>query len=317
MLRDRLLLILLAGCIAGMITLVFTGFSLPRLVRITHADISSAYGTLPSSGQEKNTLYTYTIHQSETRHARSLKKALDRIGFDLDAVAAGYISVPCVLLASLPPDLDSLSDTQRRSLFLRVLLPVVLAVNDHIGNDRIRLMGIRTKIANGDIIGAEDVRWIVEIADTYDHPNDDLNGLLRKIDVIPPSLALAQAIEETGWGTSRIARRQNALFGQFGQAADGGWDYRDFNTLTEAVESYMHNLNTHWAYRDFRYARSKMRKTGEDLDAQKLAETLHHYSETGNDYVQALQSIIVTNELQVFDAARLNGRTTTTIIAQN
>ena len=36
-----------------------------------------------------------------------------------------------------------------------------------------------------------------------------------RMDIIPVSIALAQAANETGWGTSRFALEGNALFGQW------------------------------------------------------------------------------------------------------
>jgi len=308
-LRDGLLLAFLASVTVGMIALVSSGHSLPHLSS-QQTQVSMAHGSLPPA--------TYAIRLSETRNAGQLQAAFDRIGFDLDSVAAGYISVPRVLLASLPDDLDSIdAPDARKALFLRSLLPVVLEVNDQIGRDRARLLDIRRQVNAGQSLSADDVRWVMALADSYDEPDANLDALVRKVDVIPPSLTLAQAIEESGWGTSRIARQQNALFGQFGQDESGQWDYRDFSTLTEAVEAYAHNLNTHRAYKEYRQSRAQMRKSRGELDAFNLASTLHRYSERGDDYVQTLRSIMRANGLEAFDGARLNVRSVATIVASN
>jgi Bax protein len=303
------LLALLVVFVVGLFALVWSGLPSPRLPGEPQS-VAVAHGSLPP--------VTYTIRQSETRDAVKLQAAFDRIGFDLDAVAQGYISVPRVLLASLPPDLDRLDAMDaRRVLFLRALLPVVLHVNDQIGADRQRLLTIRASMSRGETLSAEDVQWILSLADAYDQPDDDIDALLKKVDVIPPSLALAQAIEESGWGTSRIAREQNAIFGQFGQGVAGDWDYRNFASLSEAVASYARNLNTHRAYREFRQARARMRAARGDIDSVDLAGALHHYSERGDDYVSTLRSIIRANALESFDAARLNLRSVATILASN
>lgn len=212
-LRDGMLLALLAVLVGGLFALVWSGLPSPRLPREPQP-VAVAHGPLPP--------VTLTIHLAETRNALLLQAALDRIGFDLDAVAQGYISVPRILLASLPPDLDRLDGLDaRKALFVRALLPVILYVNDQIGADRQMLLGIHNKLARGDTLAAEEVQWVLSLADTYDQADADVDALLKKVDVIPPSLALAQAVEESGWGTSRIAREQNALFGQFGQGAAG------------------------------------------------------------------------------------------------
>ncbi|MTJ84417.1 MAG: hypothetical protein F8N37_25810 [Telmatospirillum sp.] len=305
---NGVLLATLAMFVVGLFALVWSGLPSPRLPSAETPSAAVAHGSLPP--------VTYAIRQSETRDAQKLSAAFDRIGFDLDAVSQGYISVPRVLLASLPPNLDRLDAMDgRRVLFLRTLLPVVLHVNAEIGADRDRLLQIRARMARGERLSSEEVQWILALADAYDEPGADVDMLLRKVDVIPPSLALAQAIEESGWGTSRIAREQNAIFGQFGQDASGDWDYRNFSSLTEAVAAYAHNLNTHRAYREFRQARARMRTQKGEIDAVDLAATLHRYSERGDDYVSSLRSIIRANALEAFDAARLNLRSVATIVA--
>jgi Bax protein len=309
-LRDGFLLTLLGSVTVGLIALVSSGHPLPRLASQQTQVSSVAHGSVPPA--------TYAIRLSETRNAGQLQAAFDRIGFDLDSVAAGYISVPRVLLASLPEDLDSIdAPDARKALFLRALLPVVLEVNDQIGRERARLLDVRRQVKAGQTLSDDDVRWVMSLADSYDEPEANLDALVRKVDVIPPSLTLAQAIEESGWGTSRIARQQNALFGQFGQDESGQWDYRDFSTLTEAVQAYAHNLNTHRAYKEYRQARSQMRRTQGELDSYSLASTLHRYSERGDEYVQELRSIMRANGLEAFDAARLNVRSVATIVASN
>lgn len=302
------LLILLGFCVMGLFTMVWADHGFPH----ARGQIppSLVNGTVPP--------ITFAITGNESKDAVLLQAALDRMGFDLEAVAHGYMSVPLVLVSSLPSDLEHL-DAQdgRKTLFLRLLLPIVLHVNDQIGADRNRLKALHAKMAAGNSLDADEVQWILALADTYDQADGDIDALLKKIDVVPPSLALAQAIEESGWGTSRIARQSNALFGQFGQDKVGDWDYRNFANLTEAVTSYAHNLNTHRAYKEFRQARAVMRSHGGDLEAWNLATTLHRYSERGDDYVQSLRVIMQTNELEAYDSARLNIRRIATVVASN
>jgi Bax protein len=295
---SRGLLLLLCLFVLGLFALVSADRTLPHVARGAMPE-KVANGAVPP--------ITYPIRAAETKDAVLMQAALDRIGFDLDAVAGGYMSVPQVQVAALPPDIERLASSDaRKTLFLRLLLPIILTVNDHIGADRQKLLALHRKMAAGGHLSADEVQWILDQADIYDEPGADIDALLKKIDVVPPSLALAQAIEESGWGTSRIARQGNALFGQFGQDAEGEWDYRSFATLNEAVAAYAHNLNTHPAYREFRQVRAKMRGTGGDIDAWNLAATLHRYSERGEDYVQSLRAIMRINELGAFDSARLN-----------
>ena len=131
----------------------------------------------------------------------------------------------------------------------------------------------------------------------------------------PPSLAIAQAAKETGWGTSRFALEGNALFGQWTWSGEGlkpkdaekdeGHKVMKFNVLQASVRAYQRNLNTHSSYREFRNARAKLRDEGLELDSITLSEHLDKYAETGKKYVDTLKKIISQNNLKDFDDAKL------------
>ena len=89
----------------------------------------------------------------------------------------------------------------------------------------------------------------------------DLNNvkqeLSKKINTIPISMILAQAIIESGWGSSRFAQQGNALFGEWTWKnhtgikpkgnLDANFSVKNFSNLLESVNSYILNLNTHTA----------------------------------------------------------------------
>jgi Bax protein len=137
------------------------------------------------------------------------------------------------------------------------------------------------------------------------------------MDIIPPSLALAQSAEESGWGTSRFARQGNALFGQWtwdrsqgirpsAAAASATHAIRRFPTLLAAVRAYARNLNTHRAYASFRLERERLRQQSQPISGFRLATTLTRYSERGGAYVRSLHAIMRGNDLARFDQARLS-----------
>ena len=84
--------------------------------------------------------------------------------------------------------------------------------------DRARLIALKYKQQIGASLSVGENGFLWSLARRYRVKDGDLGDLLVRVDVIPPSLALAQAIEESGWGTSVYARKGNALFGQ---EADG------------------------------------------------------------------------------------------------
>ncbi len=250
--------------------------------------------------------------------AKTLNKAFGRLGYHLDNIKSGSDRVPRVFLASLPGDLALVPENKdRKAIFFQAMLPLVLQVNEEILADRRRLWKLRYQTGLGEKPSAADRLWLRVMTERYRVKAGDLGALISRIDIVPPSLALAQAAEESGWGTSRFAKEGNALFGQwtFSSAPgltpakrDAGKSHKvkSFETLIDSVRAYAMNLNNHRAYKGFRNARRAARRAGADLNGRKLAGTLTKYSERGQAYVSALRGLIDYNELSSLDGARLD-----------
>ena len=240
-----------------------------------------------------------------------------RLDYDLDAVLSGDDGVPRIFLGVMPRDLGAIRQTARRkALFFQTMLPLVLRVNEEIVTNRRRLWQLRHRLRVGERLSAVDRLWLVVMAERYGVRRDDLDGMAQRVDTIPVSLALAQAAEESGWGTSRFAREGNAMFGEWTFSATAGLKPRNrdqgashrvraFDRLIDSVRAYAHNLNTHRAYREFRSQRAALRRQGRPLDGTALAGALHRYSERGADYVAGIRAIISANDLSRLDGVRL------------
>ncbi|MEE2761546.1 MAG: glucosaminidase domain-containing protein [Pseudomonadota bacterium] len=240
-----------------------------------------------------------------------------RYNYDMATIRAGKSPVPPLFLTALPSDIVRIRQPEmRKSFFFKMVLPLVLRVNDSIALDRRRLLPLLAAIRDSKNLRAEDRLWLAAKLDQYGVRRAGLAELARRIDTVPPSLAMAQAAEESGWGTSRFVREGNALFGQWTFESAGGLVPRDrdvgkvhkvkaFQNLTQAVGAYVANLNTHRAYRGFRAERARMRAAGRELDGEKLARTLVSYSERGRAYVDSIRRIIRINRLRQLDGARL------------
>jgi len=250
-----------------------------------------------------------------------LSTLFQRAGYELDRIRRGVRKVPPILVDRVPIDLASLaSPGERKRLFIKLALPLVLTANQRILDDRERLMALRQRMRNGvRSLGPRDSLWIARMHARYGLDRYDLDALLERMDIVPPSLALAQAAEESGWGTSRFVREGNALFGQHTYKPGQGLvparrdpgnthEVRIFNRLLDSVASYMFNLNSHPAYREFRRARAIQRRSRGSLDGFALVATLTRYSERGGAYIKTIRSIIETNGLAAFDQASLDGR---------
>ena len=259
---------------------------------------------------------TAGITQTVTVHSvASLEARLQDNGFTLAAVRRGEAPVPRLFLRRLPDDWRSIEDPRKRKRrFIAAILPLILAVNADIAADRRRLLALADKAPNAR--SDADRAWLNKLARRYGTSADGIPMLKRRVNVVPPSLALAQAAVESGWGTSRFAMNGNALFGQriwrvdagmtpLDVDADTAFRVRSFPSLAASVAAYAHNLNTHRAYSEFRGLRATAGQDGRVPGGNVLATTLIRYSERGADYVADLLRVIRGNRLTQFDSAAL------------
>jgi Bax protein len=268
--------------------------------------------------QNISVAFSKMIELPRIENASTLSHMLTMVGYHLEEVRAGS-EVPRLSVKALPGDLKDLDSPEaRKMVFIKAMLPLVLQVNEEIVADRARVLDLNDRKAAGQPVSADDQAWLASVYNDYGVALGDSDELLRRLDVVPVSLALGQAALESGWGTSRFAQEGNALFGQIGQqvsdtlpmlksTADGTL-FRSFNSLSSAVRAYVLNLNTHNAYRPFRQTRASLRKTlgeGRTLDGLKLVVALKPYSERGTDYLDDLRGLIRVNKLQQFDNSRL------------
>jgi len=240
---------------------------------------------------------------------KRVSAVFDTQEFNLAAVRRGA-RVPRVFVAALPQDIDQLRTVNdKRNTFIRALLPMILAVNERIAGERRYLIELRRRLEAGEILPPLDEAWLRAVAERYKVTSRgkriDWATLLERVDVVPPSLALAQSIVETGWGTSAPARKSNALFGMIGGDGTDTAKLAAFESLYASVAAYVHNLNTYAPYVDFRRQRAQLRTDGKSPEGHALAMTLQRYSELGLEYTRHIQAVIEKESLSPFDDAQL------------
>ena len=217
-----------------------------------------------------------------------------------------------IRLSLLPNEMKSIENSgKRKNLFIKIILPLVLEENNRIIIDRKKLFTILNKNKNSK----DEIKWLNQKFKQYGVVNKDLATLKVRMDIIPVSLAIAQAAKETGWGTSRFAIEGNALFGQWTWSGEGikpagadtnaTYKVMKFNVLKASVRAYQRNLNTHSSYKKFRFIRAQLRDDNKKLDSLKLAEYLDNYAQTGTEYTKVLKQIIQQNQLKDFDEVKL------------
>lgn len=239
----------------------------------------------------------------------ALSQYFKSIGYHLNEVS----EVPRVYIKRVPQGLGDLASVgERKRLFLRIMLPLAMRVNEEISARRERLMAIQAKGISGTPVSPADQQWVNQQMKRYRVTDGGINALLERIDVIPTSLILAQSAEESGWGTSRFVRQGNALFGQWAWGDDEGIVPKDreegkthvikaFGSLMDSVRAYARNINSHPAYQGLRERRAALRAEGQMISGWDLAETLTKYSERGEEYVDSLHAIMSVNGLNELD----------------
>jgi len=217
-----------------------------------------------------------------------------------------------VLLSLLPQEMKMIESVKKRkNLFIQIILPLILEENNIIKWERKKLFSMLNRSNNTNA----EKKWLNNKFKQYGVVNKDLSTLKIRMDVIPVSLAIAQAAKETGWGTSRFALEGNALFGQWTWTGEGmkpaaassetKHKVMKFKILKSSIRAYQRNLNTHSGYKEFRTTRAELRDNNQKLDSLILANYLDKYAETGNEYIKILKKIIKQNNLTDFDDVKL------------
>jgi Bax protein len=251
---------------------------------------------------------------------KDLESEFKRYSYQIDALEDG---VPPLILQNLPGDLNKIqSNKYRKSIFFKALLPMILLANDEIRVERKQLLIIKQRLSTDKFLNKQQLQTIATLSKRYKvklnnaQPAKTIDELLNRVDIIPEDLALAQAANESAWGTSRFSRVANNLFGQWtftpGQGiipenrpAGATYEVRKFATVYDSVRSYLLNLNTHSAYKQLRKMRTASRLNGQNPNGLKLAEGLLRYSTRGEDYVKELQAMIRSNQLGRFTTVKL------------
>tara|TARA_B110000438_G_scaffold281049_1_gene306842 strand:- start:258 stop:1469 length:1212 start_codon:yes stop_codon:yes gene_type:complete len=244
-------------------------------------------------------------------NAETASNLFDDLGYDLKGVRAGQKVKP-IYLTKLPKDLKTLGSTvKKRELFIKIVLPLILDENEKISSDRKKLF----KIINKSFNTVGERVWLKRRFKEYKIDDQDLSKLKMRMDIIPVSLALAQAANESGWGTSRFALEGNALFGQWTWSKKGispskkdknkNHKVLQFQVLKASVRAYKNNLNTHNAYKEFREMRATLKEEGKNVTGLDLAKYIKSYAAIGEKYVVLIEDIIRINSLTDFDKANL------------
>lgn len=212
------------------------------------------------------------------------------------------------------PDFSTYRDTtEKKAAFFSFLYPRIVLANSRILLERSYLLRLEEK---AELTGTEK-QWLGEQAERLKieaatGSPKQFKLLKKRLDVIPPSLVLAQAANESAWGTSRFARQGNNLFGQWcfskgcglvpkNRVEGASHEVAKFASPYRSIRAYIQNLNRHETYQTLRDVRMQDRRSENPLSGLEMAEGLLGYSERGEEYVKEIRSMIHYNNLGFYD----------------
>ena len=206
---------------------------------------------------------------------------------------------------------------EQKQQFVRTVLPLIINENQKILSNRNDLMVLRAKLTEKNSLNSFELNKLIKLSKKYkikfdnEHKMEVIDKLLLRVEMIPNSIVLAQAAIESGWGSSRFAKDYNALFGEYTydntkgvvplERENGDTHLiKSFNSYNNSVASYFNNINSHYAYEDFREIRNIMRERNNFSNVNLLVERLSTYAEDEN-YIKTIKQVIKTNNFSNFD----------------
>jgi uncharacterized FlgJ-related protein len=270
-------------------------------------------------------------HRIEIDSRDQVLEVWDKYNFTTEAIKDGERTIPRIYLSTIPARwgqtvAPGLTVHDKKITFLFALAPMVLAVDEELVRERNRLKLLIAQHKAGKPWDQSGKIWFHELATRYGIKDNEitsttLDELATRVDTIPASLVLAQAADESGWGTSRFAAQGNALFGQWTYegnginpreqrtASKGDYEVRAFANPMDSIRAYFLNLNTHRTYEALRQKRRTLREEGKPVTGIELSSGLLKYSERGQVYVDELRELIHRNHLDLADNMSLRDMT--------
>ena len=226
-------------------------------------------------------------------------------------------TVPREFFNHIPNKMNEIYIVDKKNIFISILLPIALRGNELVLEERELIK---------DAVNSNDLSQIEYFSKRYkikgykkinfvqlsDKQLEEIRSiLLIKVNKIPISMILAQAIIESGWGSSRFAKEGNALFGEWTwqkgigikpqEKLDANYSVKNFSNISASLNSYILNLNRHEAYNEMRNYRNKKYRNGDPITGYEAANFLSGYAEIGYQYVTKVKDMIKFNKLERFE----------------
>lgn len=196
-------------------------------------------------------------------------------------------------------DFSKIKGKGKKQIFIETLLPMIEKIKESIKEDKEYIETLSEKKE----LNEEEKIHLDEMFKKYNVKTNKINDLLHKMIIPPTSLILAQASLESGWGTSKVAKEGNNLFGMRSTLKDPSRAvkinsknfYKKYSDIEASVEDYIVTISRHKSY-------SKLREAiNSGKSSIYLVNHLGDYSEVQDIYAKRLAQIITKNNLQAHD----------------
>lgn len=209
---------------------------------------------------------------------------------------------PAIFVKTLPSDFgDIKSQKYRNELFIRILTPLALKVNQELQNERNQLLKIESSLNKNQTLTEFEINRLDELAKKYDfftrakdldRYKKQIANLKSRINIIPPSIFIAAAAMESNWGFSRVSLKANSLYKEKVwftnegleplENANDGYRFRIFNSLIDSMRSFALKFNSDINYQPVWFAREAKASTKDTLLGESMAYTLANSSNLPN-----------------------------------
>ncbi|MGB1360548.1 MAG: glucosaminidase domain-containing protein [Alphaproteobacteria bacterium] len=258
------------------------------------------------------------LHTFNANTVMDIKKSFTEYNYDLKNNV-----VPRIQPNHMPKDLNTITDVKyKKEMFIKLMLPMAIDINNNIISKQKMLSEIEGNFNDNENLNAKDLKNLRYLGVKFGVKikTKDIGGTIKKLKIkvqpIPVSLILAQAIVESGWGTSRFAILGNALFGQWTYNSksdlipinrDDGKTHsiKSFTSPYQSMKAYTSNINRNGAYKKLRAIRNNISSNNNKVTGTALADGLINYSQEREKYVKKIKTIIKSNNLNKYDTYTL------------
>ena len=225
---------------------------------------------------------------------------------------------PAIFLKSFPKDFREIKSLNyRNELFIKILTPLALKINQEIQNERDTILNIEKTYQKNNALKDYDIKKLDELSNKYNYftrakntgrINEQLHALKLRVNQVPPSILIATAAMETNWGFSRIANEANSLYKEkiwFTNEGleplenkNDGYRFKIFDSLIDSMRSFALTFNSDINYQSVWFARENLKEMHGLIAGENIAYALATSSTLPNfagilDYTTAFYNLFI------------------------